>query len=351
METRGFGVASAPLMCGYTDIHKELEDELTSFHGTDATVLYPSGYHANLGFFHACFGSGDLIISDSKNHASIVDGIRLSKAKKSIYKHIDFDHLESILQDAQGSYGYICVVTEGVYSMDADIIDLKRVVELCNEYNAILYLDDCHGSGVIGKTGRGTPEYCGVDINEIPVYTSTIGKGISGSGGGYTTGRADMINWLKHRSRTFIYSNSLAAPNVAVAVKAIKILKESPEIFETLVNHAHRFRKGMKKNGFEIYGDDDCAICPIKIHDSKWAKDFETILGKRGIYVIAVGWPAGNIGEARIRIILSYLHSNEQIDRLIKEFKEVADEMNFFEKYANYTKPLLPTAELNLSFF
>jgi len=230
LEERGYGMASAPLMCGQQDIHRLLEKELAEFHGTDKAVLYPSGYQANLGFFATMFGPDDVIISDQFNHASIIDGIKLCKASKRVFKHMNYKHLEKILKETQ-DFGKRCVVTEGVFSMDADIIDLKTVVKLCKKYNAVLFLDDCHGVGIIGKTGRGTPEHCGVPMSDIDAYIATMGKGLSGGGGGYITGSHGVITWLKQRSRTYIFSNAICPPIINCARLAIKYLSENPQLF------------------------------------------------------------------------------------------------------------------------
>ena len=256
------------------------------------------------------FTSDDIIISDQLNHASIIDGIKLCKAKKVIYKHMNFKHLEQILK-ASMHYDKRCIVTEGVFSMDADIVDLKSIVKLAKKYNAIIFLDDCHGVGVVGKTGRGTPEYCGVPMSDVDAYVATMGKGLSGGGGGYITGSYGVVTWIKQRSRTYIFSNALCPVIVNCARKAIEILSEHPNILEEHRAKGMRFRTGMRKNGFTIMGNDDCPICPVLIKDELWCRKIELELLQRGVYVIAVGYPVTALGTARMRIIIQSGHTNE----------------------------------------
>jgi glycine C-acetyltransferase len=256
LKTHGYGMSSAPLMCGFQDIHKKLEQKLSEFHSQEDTLLYPSGYHTNVGVFAACFNKEDAIFSDAENHASIIDGIRLSKAKKYVYKHLDIDHLESQLKEAQ-DYRFRCIVTEGVFSMEADILNLPKYIALAKKYNAIIYLDECHSIGVLGKTGRGCIEHWGVDPNDICMLSSTLGKAIGGGGGGYTTGKKPIIEFLRQCSRTFVFSNSLCSPIIGASLRALEIFAEEPEIFTRLQSNGLRFRQGMKRNGFYVYGSDD----------------------------------------------------------------------------------------------
>ena len=335
LDERGYGMASAPLMSGYQDIHKCLEEELSEFHGTDKTIVYPSGYQANLGWFATMFGKGDVIISDQFNHASIIDGIKLCKADKKIYKHMNNKDLERKLQATQ-HYEKRCVVTEGVFSMDADIVDLKEVVRLCKKYKAVLFLDDCHGVGVIGKTGRGTPEYNDVPMSEIDAYIATMGKGLSGGGGGYITGSYPIITWLKQRSRTYIFSNALPPTTASCSREAIRILIANPNWFDEHKEKAHRFRNGMRKEGFEIMGNDDCPICPVFVKDELLCREVELELLRRGIYTIAVGCPVMEIGTARIRVIITMGHTDAMIDKAIKTFKAVADDLGYWEQFNTY---------------
>jgi len=269
MKTHGYGMSSAPLMCGFQNIHKELERKLSEFHGTEDCILYPSGYHTNVGVFQACFGSQDAIFSDAENHASIIDGIRLSKAKRFVYKHLDTDQLEEQLKNAQ-DYRFRCIVTEGVFSMEADILDLPKYIELAKKYNAMIYLDECHSSGVLGKTGRGCVEHHGVDINDIHMLSGTLGKAIGGGGGGYTTGRKEIIDYLRQTSRTFIFSNSLCSPIIGASLRALEIFEEDYGLFERIRENGRRFRRGMRANGFYIYGSDDCPICPVFAKEPKF---------------------------------------------------------------------------------
>lgn len=334
LKTHGYGLSSAPLMCGFQNIHKKLEQELAKFHGTEDTLLYPSGYHTNVGVFQACFNQQDAIFSDAENHASIIDGIRLSKAKKYVYRHLDLEHLEEQLKAAQ-DYRFRCIVTEGIFSMEADILDLPKYIELAKKYKAMIYLDECHSVGVLGKTGRGCIEYHGCDPNDIHFISSTLGKAIGGGGGGYTTGRKAIIDYLRQTSRTFIFSNSLCSPIIGASLKAIEIFDETPGMSEQMRSNGIRFREGMRKNGFFIYGSDDCPICPVLVKTAAFSRHFETELMKKGYYTIALAYPVIPVGTARLRIIVTLNHTHEQIDGLVQAFKEVAEECDFFEK-VNY---------------
>lgn len=335
LDTHGYGLSSAPLMCGFQDIHQKLERELTKFHGTEDTLLYPSGYHTNVGLFAACFGAEDAIFSDSENHSSIIDGVRLSRAKKFVYNHLDLEMLEEHLKNAQ-DYRFRCIVTEGIFSMDGDILQLPKYLALAKKYNAIFYLDECHATGVIGKTGRGTVEYWGIDPSEVDLISSTLGKAISGGGGGYTTGKKSMIEYLRQTSKTFIFSNSLCSPIIGASLEALRIFEEDPEIFTRIKTKGLRFRTKMQEAGFEIYGDNDCPICPVSVKDEHYAKHFEVSLFKKGYYTIGLGFPLFPQGMSRLRIIITAKHTNEQIDGLIQAFKEVAEECNFFENLKGY---------------
>ena len=330
LDERGFGMASAPLMSGQQDLHKLLEQDLSDFHGTDKTVIFPSGYHANLGWFATLFNQKDVIISDQLNHASIIDGIKLSKCDKVVYKHLDNDSLEEKLKETQG-YRRRCVVTEGVFSMDADIVDLKRIVKLCKKYNAVLFLDDCHGVAIIGKSGRGTPEYCGVPMEDIDGYIATMGKGLSGGGGGYITGSYPIMIYLKQRCRTYIFSNALPPTTVNGAREALRIFNRRPGMFEEHRQKAHKFRSLMRGYGFEILGNDDCPICPVFLKDEIIARKIELELLGKGVYTILVAYPVIQRAKARMRCIITMGHTDEMIEKAAKAFKEVADENNYWE--------------------
>jgi glycine C-acetyltransferase len=335
LDERGYGMASAPLMCGQQDIHKALEEELAAFHGTEKAVIFPSGYQANLGFFATMFTSEDIIISDQYNHASIVDGIKLCKAKKTIYRHHNLKDLEKKLKASQ-NFRQRCVVTEGVFSMEATIVDLKPIVALCKKYKAVLYLDDCHGVAVIGKNGRGTPDYRGVPMSDIDAYIATMGKGLSGGGGGYITGSYGVVTWLKQRSRTYIFSNAICPPIINCARLAIKMFMNNPGLFEEHRLKSIRFREGCEKAGFVVMGNRDCAICPVVIRDELMCRAIELELLQRGIYVIAVGYPVTDLGTARMRCIITVGHTNEMIDKAVRLIKEVATEKGFFEMIKTY---------------
>ena len=335
LDTHGYGLSSAPLMCGYQDIHQKLERMLTAFHGTQDTLLYPSGYHTNVGLFSACFGPEDAIFSDENNHSSIIDGVKLSKAKKFVYNHLDLEDLEDKLKQAQHCR-FRCIVTEGIFSMEGDILELPKYIALAKKYKAIFYLDECHATGVIGKTGQGTAEYWGVDINDVDLISSTLGKAISGGGGGYTTGKKFMIEYLRQTSKTFIFSNALCSPIIGASIRALEIFKEDPEIFERIRTKGLRFRKMMQERGFKIYGDQDCPICPVSVVDEHFAKHFEVELFKKGYYTIGLGFPLFPQGMSRLRIIVTAKHTIEQIDGLVQAFVEVAEECNFWKNLENY---------------
>lgn len=335
LDSHGYGMSSAPLMCGFQNIHQDLEKELSEFHGTEDTLLYPSGYHTNVGLFAACFGREDAIFSDELNHSSIIDGIKLSKARKFVYDHLDTDMLEEQLKQAQDCRFRI-IATEGVFSMDGDIIKLPKFIELAKKYHAILYVDECHATGVIGDNGRGTADYWNVDVKEIDIISSTLGKAISGGGGGYTTGSKWIVNYLRQTSKTFIFSNSLCSPIIGAAREALKIFKEDPLIFKRIRDNGLRFRKGIQKAGFFVYGDEDCPICPVSVVDEHLARHFEIELFKKGYYTIGLGFPLFPQGHSRLRIITTAKHTFEQVDGLIQAFREVADECKFEKNLENY---------------
>lgn len=338
MKTHGYGLSSAPLMCGFQNIHKKLEKELAKFHGTEDAILFPSGYHTNVGVFQACFTDQDAIFSDQENHASIIDGIRLCRSKKYVFRHLDLEHLEEQLKSAQ-EYRFRCIVTEGIFSMEADILDLPKYIALAKKYNAMIYLDECHSAGVIGKTGRGCIEYWGCDPNDCHFISSTLGKAIGGGGGGYTTGRKEIIDYLRQTCRTFIFSNSLCSPIIGASLRALRIFDEDPGMFERLRQNGLRFRQGMRKNGFYIYGSDDCPICPVLIKVAIYCRHFEVQLMKKGFYTIGLAFPVIPQGTARLRIIVTLNHTYEQIDGLVNAFKEIADEIDFFNKTKDIEGP------------
>ena len=335
LDTHGYGLSSAPLMCGFQDIHQTLERKLSTFHGTQDTLLYPSGYHTNVGLFAACFGREDAIFSDENNHSSIIDGVKLSRAKKYVYNHLDLENLEECLKQAEGAR-FRCIVTEGIFSMEGDILNLPKYLALAKKYKAIFYLDECHATGVIGKTGRGSVEYWGVDPSEVDLISSTLGKAISGGGGGYTTGKKYMIEYLRQTSKTFIFSNSLCSPIIGASIRALEIFEEDPEIFSRIRDKGAYFRKTMQKKGFTIYGDDDCPICPVSLVDEHLAKHFEVQMFKKGYYTIGLGFPLFPQGMSRLRIIVTANHTYEQIDGLIQAFVEIADGCNFWKNLENY---------------
>lgn len=346
MKTHGYGMSSAPLMCGFQNIHQELEKKLAEFHGYEDCILYPSGYHTNLGLFQALFNEQDAIFSDSENHASIIDGARLSRAKKFVFRHLDMEQLEEQLKKAE-DYRFKCIVTEGIFSMEADILDLPKYVALAKKYGAIIYLDECHSVGVLGKTGRGCIEYHDVDTKDVLLMSSTLGKAIGGGGGGYTCANKAIVDYLRQVSRTFIFSNSLCAPIVGASLRALEIFKEDPGLFERCRNNGKRFRKGMRENGFFIFGSDDCPICPVLLFETDAARFIETTLFELGYYIIALAYPVIPKGTARVRIIVTAIHTDEQIDGLVKAFKTAADLFGFWDKYMT---PGAPERALDLAY-
>lgn len=331
LKTHGYGMSSAPLMCGFQNLHKELERRIARFHGTEDSILYPSGYHTNVGVFQACFNENDAIFSDRENHASIIDGIRLSKAKKFVYKHLDLEQLEEQLKNAQ-DYRFKCIVTEGIFSMEADILDLPAYVALAKKYDAMIYLDECHSAGVIGKTGRGCIEYHNVDPKDIHFISSTLGKAIGGGGGGYTTGPKSIIDFLRQVSRTFVFSNSLCSPIIGASLKALDILEEDTTIVQRLQHNSLRFRTKMRQHGFRIWGADDCPICPVWVVNPDIGRPVETKLFEKGFYTIILCSPVVPEGTARMRIIITAKHIDEEIDGLVQAFKEVADDVNLWKE-------------------
>ena len=263
--------------------------------------------------------------------------MRLSKAKKFVYKHMDIDQLEEQLKGAK-DYRFRCIVTEGIFSMEATILDLPKYVALAKKYDAMIYLDECHSAGVIGKTGRGCVEYSGVDPKDIHFISSTLGKAIGGGGGGYTTGSKAVIDYLRQTSRSFIFSNSLCSPIIGASLKAFEIFAEDENRTEKLRINGLRFRNGMRAIGFKVFGSDDCPICPVWIRDAYYARYFDFELMKKGYYTIGLAYPVIPMNSARLRVIITLTHTFEQIDGLIQAFKEVAEECTFYEDIKNNTK-------------
>ena len=314
-------MSSVRFICGTQDIHKELERKIADFHKMEDAILYPSAFDANAGFFEAILGQEDAIISDELNHASIIDGIRLCKAKRFRYKHLDMEDLEKSLQEAKDSRLKV-IVTDGIFSMDGDIAPLPKIVELAKKYDAFTFVDECHATGVVGKTGRGTPEYFGLE-GQIDVINSTLGKALGGGTGGYTASSKSVVDILRQKGRPYLFSNSIAPPVVGASLEVFDMLNESTALLDSLKRNTHHFRTEMKKAGFTILGHDDCPIAPVFLGDARLAGDIADEMMKEGIYVIGFSYPVVPTGKARIRVQLSGAHTPEQIDRAVKGFVNI----------------------------
>ena len=327
LNERGFGLSSVRFICGTQDIHKELEVALSRFHGTEDTILYPSCFDANAGIFEQLCGPEDAIISDSLNHASIIDGIRLSKAQRHRYAHLDMAELERILAETKITARNRLIVTDGVFSMDGDIAPLDVICRLADKYDAQVFVDECHATGFLGKTGRGTPEYCGVG-NRVDIINSTLGKALGGATGGYTTGPKEVIDLLRQRSRPYLFSNTLTPCVVGASLEAFKILSESNALVEKLRGNVHMFRDKMTAAGFTLSGARDCPIVPVMLGDARLASKISDALLERGVYVIGFSFPVVPKGQARIRCQMSAVHTKNQVQQVIDAFVEVGKMTN-----------------------
>ncbi|CAI5786046.1 2-amino-3-ketobutyrate coenzyme A ligase, mitochondrial [Podarcis lilfordi] len=320
LEKYGAGLSSVRFICGTQNIHKDLEEKIARFHQREDTILYASCFDANAGIFEALLTPEDAILSDELNHASIIDGIRLCKANKYRYKHMDMQDLEAKLQDAQ-KYRLRMVATDGAFSMDGDIAPLQEICRLSQKYKAIVFVDECHATGFLGPNGRGTDELLGV-MDQVTIINSTLGKALGGAAGGYTTGPKALIDLLRQRSRPYLFSNSLPPAVVGCASKALDILMESNAIAQSMAAKTTRFRSKMAAAGFTISGNDH-PICPVMLGDARLASLMADDMLKRGIYVIGFSYPVVPKGKARIRVQISAVHSDEDIDRCVEAFVEV----------------------------
>ncbi len=325
LDARGYGMSSVRFICGTQDIHKELEGKISDFFGMEDTLLYAAAFDANGGIFEPLFTAEDAIISDQLNHASIIDGVRLCKAQRFRYKHADMDDLEEQLKLAKDARFKI-IVTDGVFSMDGDIANLPAICDLAEKYDALVMVDDSHAAGFIGPNGRGTPEYHGVQ-DRVDILTGTLGKAFGGAMGGYTTGRKEIIEMLRQRSRPYLFSNSLAPSIVGAAIEVFDMLSESNELRDKVMSNAQYFKEKIVAAGFDIKPTDS-AIIAIMLYDAKLSQDFAAKLLDEGIYVIGFFYPVVPKGEARIRVQLSAAHSKEQLDRAIDAFIKVGKELN-----------------------
>jgi glycine C-acetyltransferase len=320
LHARGYGLSSVRFICGTQDAHKTLEAKLSKFLRTDDTILYSSCFDANGGLFETLLGPEDAILSDKLNHASIIDGIRLCKAERFPFEHMDLADLEAKLQATQGKRLRM-VATDGVFSMDGDIAPLKEIADLCDKYKALLMVDDSHSTGFVGKTGRGTGEHCGV-MDRIDVYTGTLGKALGGASGGYTSGRKEIIDLLRQRSRPYLFSNTLPPSIVAAAGACLDLLSQTTELRDRLEASTKRFREGMTAAGFNIRPGVH-PIVPVMLGDAKLATAIADDLLAEGIYVIGFFFPVVPKGQARIRVQISAAHTAEHIERAIAAFTKV----------------------------
>jgi glycine C-acetyltransferase len=325
LDSHGFGMSSVRFICGTQDIHKELERKLSEFLGTEDTILYAAAFDANGGVFEPLFGAEDAIISDSLNHASIIDGVRLCKAVRYRYNNNDMADLEARLIESQAQRFRI-IVTDGVFSMDGYIAQLDKIVELAEKYNALIMVDDCHSSGFLGKTGRGTAEHCGV-FGKIDIITGTLGKALGGAMGGFTSGKKEIIDLLRQRSRPYLFSNSLAPSIVGASIAVLDLLSSSTLLRDKLMDNAAYFRSKMKEAGFDIK-DGIHPICPVMLYDARLSQVFAEKLLAEGIYVIGFYYPVVPKDQARIRVQISAAHEREHLDKAIAAFIKVGKELN-----------------------
>ena len=324
LDNYGYGMASVRFICGTQTIHKELEARISAFLGTEDTILYPSCFDANGGLFETLLGAEDAVISDALNHASIIDGIRLSKAQRFRYANSDMQDLRSQLQEASGAKARL-IVTDGVFSMDGTIADLVGICELAGEFDALTMIDDCHATGFLGKNGRGTHEYRDV-MGRIDIITGTLGKALGGASGGYTSGRKEIVGWLRQRSRPYLFSNSVAPMIAAASIAVLDLLERNNSLQEQLHENAAYFRSKMTERGFELKPGEH-PIIPVMLGDAKLATKMADKLLARGIYVIGFSFPVVPKGQARIRTQMSAGLTREQLDRAIDAFTDVGREL------------------------
>lgn len=326
MDSHGFGMASVRFICGTQDSHKQLEQRLADFLGMEDSILYSSCFDANGGLFETLLGPEDAIISDALNHASIIDGVRLCKAKRYRYANNDMAELRAQLEMAKADGArHIMIATDGVFSMDGVIADLKSVCDLADEYGALVMVDDSHAVGFVGENGRGTHEYCEV-MGRVDIITGTLGKALGGASGGYTAGRKEVIEWLRQRSRPYLFSNSLAPAIVAASIKVLELLADGDELRNRLWSNARLFREKMSAAGFILAGADH-AIIPVMLGDAKLAQEFANELLKEGIYVTGFFFPVVPKGQARIRTQMSADHTPEQIERAVAAFIRIGKQL------------------------
>ena len=326
MDTHGFGMSSVRFICGTQDIHKELEQKIADFYGTEDTILYAAAFDANGGVFEPLLTAEDAIISDSLNHASIIDGVRLCKAKRYRYANSDMADLEKQLQQANADNArFKIIVTDGVFSMDGLVAPLDKICDLAETYDAMVMIDECHATGFIGETGRGTLEEKNV-MGRIDIITGTLGKALGGAMGGYTTGKKEIIELLRQRSRPYLFSNSLAPAIVGASIKVFDMLQNDTTLRDKLQENTEYFKKGMKQAGFDII-DGDSAIVPVMLYDAKLSQQMANLLLEKGIYVIGFFYPVVPKNKARIRVQLSAAHEISHLDKAINAFIAVGKDL------------------------
>ena len=331
IDTHGFGMSSVRFICGTQDIHKELEEKISGFLGTEDTILYAAAFDANGGIFEPLFGAEDAIISDELNHASIIDGVRLCKAMRYRFKHNDMADLQKQLGDARAAGArQMIIVTDGAFSMDGTIAQLDKICALADRYEALVMTDECHATGFIGKTGRGVPEYRGV-MGKVDIITGTLGKALGGASGGFTSGRKEIIEMLRQRSRPYLFSNTLAPSITGASIEVFNMLSETTALRDKLEKNTMYFRKAMTEAGFDIKPGEH-PIVPIMLYEATLAQDFADRLLKKGIYVIGFFFPVVAKGQARIRVQLSAAHTQNHLDKAIKAFTEVGKELEVIGK-------------------
>ncbi len=325
LDSHGFGMSSVRFICGTQDIHKELEAKIAEFYGTEDTILYAAAFDANGGVFEPLFGKEDAIISDELNHASIIDGVRLCKAQRYRYKHSDMNDLEDQLKAAQDQRFRI-IVTDGVFSMDGDLAKMDEICALADKYDALVMTDECHSAGFIGKTGRGVPEHFGV-LDKVDIITGTLGKALGGAMGGYTTGKKEIIDMLRQKSRPYLFSNSLAPSIVGASLKVFEILNESTELRDKLEENTKYFKDQIVAAGFDIK-QGDSPIVPVMLYDAALSQKFANRLLEEGIYAIGFFYPVVAKGAARIRTQVSAAHSKADLDKAAAAFIKIGKELD-----------------------
>lgn len=329
LDKWGYGMSSVRFICGTQEQHKELETKISNFLGTDDTILYSSCFDANGGLFETLLNEQDTVISDQLNHASIIDGIRLCKAERHRYTHSSMEELEEILKNNQGKR-FRLIATDGVFSMDGDTAKLKEICDLADKYDAIVMVDDSHATGFVGENGRGTAEYCGVQ-GRVDIITSTLGKALGGATGGFTSGKKEIVDYLRQKSRPYLFSNTLAPVMVGTSIKILELLDSTKDSLNKLRANTKYFRDKMNEADFELHGVDH-PIVPVMLYDAKIAKEMSNKLLQEGIYVIGFSYPVVPEGQARIRVQISAAHSLEQVDKCVEAFVKVGMEMGVIKK-------------------